>query len=132
VPIKEINPEWVKLSVLSYSLLPAEAASDIRWMRRHGFVFQVDNFFKRKGVTDRVLTGVFEDQAGRKGRFLLVLEKQSAGRWKVAFLQHEEPEAGFSVLVRRAGALYWGTCMQCGEFSRLRRKAGKYQLDVAP
>jgi hypothetical protein len=133
LPVSEINPDWVRISVLSYASLPPEAKSDLTWMRRHGFAFRVDNYFKRKGVTDRELSGVFEDRSGRKGRFLLVLERRArAAPWKVAFLHHETGEPGFSVFARRASGLYWGTCIQCGEFSRLRRKGGKFELDAAP
>src|SRR5215470_5918890 len=74
LPVNEINPSWVKISVLSYASLPPDAKSDLAWMHKDGFVFQVDNYFKRRGVVDRGLSGVFEDKAGQKGRFLLVLE----------------------------------------------------------
>lgn len=129
--VKEINPDWVKISLLSYDSLPSDAKPDLNWMRRDGFAFQVDNYFKRTGTTDRALCGVFEDQSGHKGRFLLVLEKVGHGPWKVAFLHREVGDAGFSVFARKATGLYWGTCMQCGEFSRLRMKRGKYYLELA-
>jgi len=132
LPVKEINRDWVKMSVLSHALLPPDAKPDLKWMRRDGFVFQVDNYFKRPGVVDRELCGVFEDQAGHQGRFLMVLERTGAGPWRVAFLHQEPGAAGFSVLVRRASGLYWGTCMQCDEFSRLQRKEGKLYLEAAP
>ncbi len=130
--VKAINPAWVTMSVLTYASLPPDAKSDLSWMRRDGFVFQVDNYFKRTGVADRELCGVFEDQAGNKGRFLLVLEKTGAGPWKVAFLHQEAGEAGFSIFARKSTGLYWGTCMQCGEFSRLRAKDGKFHIEAAP
>ncbi len=132
LPVSEINPEWVKVTVLSYASLPSEAKSDIEWMRRGGFGFQVDDYFKQKGLSDRELCGVFEDRNGRKGRFLLVLEKPQDGRWKVAFLHKEMGEAGFSVLVRKSNGLFWGACMQCEEFSRLRLKQGSFHLESAP
>ncbi len=132
LPAKKINPNWVKMSVLSYALLPPDAKSDLGWMRRDGFVFQVDNYFKRQGVADRGLCGVFEDQAGRKGRFLLVLERTGTGPWRVAFLHQQAGEAGFSVFYRKGTRLYWGMCMQCDEFSRLRVKEGKLHLEEAP
>jgi hypothetical protein len=132
LPVREINLNWVKMSVLGYALLPPEAKPDLGWMRRDGFAFQVDNYFKRPGVADRELCGVFEDRAGHKGRFLLVLEKTGAGAWKVAFLHQEVGEAGFSVFTRKANALYWGTCMQCDEFGRLGLKQGQFSLEAAP
>jgi hypothetical protein len=130
--VREIDPNWVKMTVLSYAVLPPEAKADLAWMHRDGFAFQVDNYFKRPGVADRELCGVFEDQAGHKGRFLLVLEKKGAGPWKVAFLRQDAGEAGFSVFTRKANALYWGTCMQCDEFARLRLSGGKFSLEEAP
>jgi hypothetical protein len=130
LPVSDIAPDWVKIKVLSYGSLPPEAKEDLPWMHRDGFVFRVDNYFKRKGL-ERELCGVFEDRNGRKGRFLLVLEKPAAGSWKVAFVHQEVGEAGFSVF-RRKNGLYWGTCMQCEEFSRLRLKQGSFQLESAP
>jgi hypothetical protein len=130
--VRDINPEWVKMSVLSYANLPPEAKADLGWMRRDGFVFQVDNYFKRKGLVDRELCGVFKDRAGREGRFLLVLERAAKGPWKVAFLHQEGGKAGFSAFARKPGGLYWGTCMQCDEFSRLQVKNGKFELEMAP
>jgi hypothetical protein len=103
---KDISPEWTKMSVLSYGSLPAEAASDLSWMHKDGFVFETENFFGRHGVTDKEICGVFQDKSGRQGRFLLVLEKSDPGSWKVAYLHEERGTAGFSIIVRKAGKLY--------------------------
>jgi hypothetical protein len=132
LPANEINRNWVKMSVLNYAALPSDAKSDVDWMHRDGFVFQIDNYFKRKGVVDRELCGVFEDRAGHKGRFLLVLERTVTGPWKVAYLHQQDGEAGFSVFARKATGLYWGTCMQCDEFSRLRVTGGEFHLEGSP
>lgn len=128
----DISPDWVKISMLSYASLPSEAQADLGWMHRDGFDFRVDNYFKRTNLSDRVLCGVFEDRAGHKGRFLLVLERADKGPWKVSFLHHEIGQAGFSVLLRKQNGLFWGTCMQCGEFGRLRTKQRGFYLEQAP
>ena len=101
-------------------------------MRRDGFRFIATNVFHRNQLADRVVTGVYEDRSGTKGRFVLVLEQQPGKAWKVADLHKEPGEAGFSVLARRGNAIYWGTCMQCDEFARLRISHGKYSLDGPP
>jgi hypothetical protein len=132
LPVSEINPDWVKITVLTYDSLPPQAKEDSGWMRRDGFGFQVDDYFKQEGLSDRELCGVFEDRNGRHGRFLLVLQRPKNGPWKVAFLHRELGEVGFSVLVRRPGGLFWGTCLQCEEFSRLRLKQGSFRLESAP
>jgi hypothetical protein len=132
LPVTALNQSWVKIAVLGYASLPPDAKEDFNWMHRDGFHFQLDNYFKRKEVTDRELCGVFEDREGRKGRFLLVLEKPGSGAWKVAYLHSEIGEPGFSVLVKKPSGLFWGTCMQCEEFSRLRFERGAFHLDSAP
>jgi len=132
MPVSEINRDWVKISILSDASLPPKAKADLGWMHREGFAFEVDNYFRRKGLSDRELCGVFEDRDGRKGRFLMVLEKSKGRKWKVAFLHTEIGEPGFSVLVRKSTGLFWGVCMQCDEFSRLRLKHGAFQLESAP
>src|SRR4051812_4863056 len=53
--IKNINPEWIKMSVLNEVSLPPDARADLEWMHREGFVFQADNYFKRRGKSDRAL-----------------------------------------------------------------------------
>jgi hypothetical protein len=132
LPVSAISPDWVRISILSYDSLPPDAKNDLGWMRRDGFKFQVDNYFKREGLADRVLCGVFENRNGEKGRFLLVLEKAKEAQWRVAFLHQELGEPGFSVLVQKSRGLFWGTCMQCDEFSRLGAKRGAFYLEVAP
>jgi len=129
--VAKINPNWLKISILSFAALPPESRADVIWMHRNGFDFEVADFFKRKNLIDRELCGVFEDRAGRKGRFLLVLERRDAGPWKVAFLHQEYGQPGFSVLLRNRTRLYWGTCMRCGEFNRLRLKQGHFYLEPA-
>ena len=132
VPVAAINPEWVKVSILDYTSLPPEAKDDLLWMRREGYTFRTDNQFRRKGASDREVVGVYEDRKGRKGRFLLVLERFNKSPWKVAFLHQDPGESGFSVLVRRQTGLYWSACMQCSESSRLRVSRDGFFLETAP
>jgi hypothetical protein len=129
LPVTKLDPSWVKVSFLDYDILPRDSQDDVGWMRRDGFVFRVDNFFVLKGATNRVSTGVYEDRTGRRGRFLLVLQKSTGGGWQVAFLHKEPGEAGFSVLRRKSGNLYWGTCLQCDEFVRLVMKHGRFTIE---
>jgi hypothetical protein len=132
LPVSEINPNWIKIAILSYASLPPDAKEDLGWMHQEGFAFQVDDYFKQERLSDRELCGVFEDHKGRRGRFLLVLEKPNSGRWKVAFLHQEVGEPGFSVLARKPRGLFWAPCMQCDEFSRLRLKQGSFHLESSP
>jgi hypothetical protein len=127
-----INPNWVRFSILDYSALPPEAGPDLPWMRRGGFQFRVDNYFRWKGRIDRELCGVFQDRAGKRGRFLVVLQRTGEGPWSVAFLHQEFGGAGFSILRRNPRGLFWGTCMQCEEFSQLRMtRTGGFSLEPA-
>lgn len=95
-----IDREWAKMAVLSYDALPAEAKSDITWMRRDGFTFQADQTSAKSGLIYRKLCGVFQTQSGATGRFLLVLSRKRAtpkAPWTVAFLHKAIGQAGFSV-----------------------------------
>src|SRR5215471_1265459 len=80
--VRDIDPEWTKLSVLDFSLLPGEAKEDVGWMRRDGFEFVHNGDLNRNGHPDRILCGVFETTQGQKGRFLLVIEKNDSGAWE--------------------------------------------------
>ena len=111
-----IDPNWSKMSVLSYDLLPAEAKGDLEWMRRDGFMFVKEWRVGEKGLLQRAVAGVFEDRSGKSGRFLLLLRRAESGGWEKAFLHEEPGDPGFSVLVSRGQKIYWGTCMQCENF----------------
>jgi hypothetical protein len=125
-----IDPDWAKITMFSYAAMPAEAKADFGWMRRQGFTFQVDQYFKRPGLEDRELCGVYETRGGKRGRFVLVLERKHGSLWKLAYVRKVPDGPTFSVFLRTRKALYWGTCMQCsGEFERLAIKKGKYYLD---
>jgi hypothetical protein len=131
--IKDIDPKWVKLTVLTYYMLPSDAKPDLALMCRDGVAFQVDNTTSNgRGLSTGSYAESFQDDEGRKGRFLLVLERADGQHWKVAFLHEEAGEAGFSMFVRRPIGLYWGTCMQCDEFSRLRLTKGAFRLETEP
>jgi hypothetical protein len=119
IPVTAINPRWTKIGVITYEKLPPEAQDDLPWMHKERFSFEIKGNLSGKGFEDCAVTGVYDGQQGASGRFLLVLRKSKDGTWR-RILLHEEPgERGFSVLVRRAGQIYWGTCMQCEEFRRL-------------
>ena len=125
----QFDPNWVKFSFLKDEILPSQAKQDLSWMHRDGFKFQIDNAFKRKGIINRALCGVFEDKFRKKGRFIVVLEKTKSTPWKVSFLFEESIDVNFSVLRYLPKGLFWGTCMKCGDFLKLRFQKGKYFLD---
>jgi hypothetical protein len=130
--IADINPSWDKLLVLDDASVLAQAKPDLVSMSRDGFAFQVNNFFKRPGISDREITGVYQDKSGHSGRFLLVLERAGTGPWKVAYLLPVEGNAGFSVLYRNGETLSWSFCMYCDGGSRLTFRGGQYRLETAP
>jgi hypothetical protein len=110
--------------------MPTEAKADFGWMRKKRFAFQVDQYFKRPGLEDRELCGVYETRDGKRGRFVLVLERRPGSSWKAAFVEQLPGEPGFSVLLRTRKGLLWGRCMMCdGDFEPLVLKKGKYYLD---
>lgn len=119
IAVAAIDPNWVKMTVLSYEILPEDSKSDLDWMRKDGFEFVKEGQFSRKGLLEHVAVGVFEDRSGKGGRFLLVLRQDGAKGWSKLFLHQEVGERGFGVLVSKAGNLYWGTCMLCGNFRKL-------------
>ena len=128
----DINPNWDKMLVLDDVRVPPHAKPDFPSMSRDGFAFQVDNFFKRPGISDREITGVYQDKSGHHGRFLLVLERAGTGPWKVAFLLPVEGDAGFSVFYRNGETLSWSFCMYCDGGSRLTFRGGQYRLETGP
>jgi hypothetical protein len=119
MPVSVIDPNWQKIGLITYNKLPREAKDDVSWMHKEGFVFEIEGNLSGKGFNDVAVTGVYEAQGGTSGRFLLVLRMEKDRSWHRFFLHEEPGERGFSVLVRKAGRIYWGMCMQCEEFRRL-------------
>jgi hypothetical protein len=124
---RELHPKWQKFSVLSEAVLPAKAKSDLVWMRKEGLAFTREGDFNRNGRRDRAVAGVYVDIAGRRGRFLLVLE-QEEGRWRKTFLSNDPGRPGFSILFGRGNEVYWGPCMECDISSRLQPRGNTYVL----
>src|SRR5262245_61277056 len=97
IDVATIDPTWSKITILSYELLPAEAKSDLGWMRKDGFSFVKEGHLGSKRFVDRAVVGVFEDRSGKGGRFLLVLRRDKLGAWRKLFLHQEVGDLGFSV-----------------------------------
>ena len=131
VQVNAIDPDWVKIKVLSFEAMPTEAKSDFGWMREKRLSFKVDEYFKRPGLEDREICGTYQTRSGKLGRFVMVLERKPSAPWKVVLAYQIPDEAGFSVLHRSTKGLLWGDCMQCdGDFWRIRLgKNGKYYID---
>lgn len=128
--MSDINPEWVKFKLLSYSDLSDEAKKDIPWMEEYGYKFSIDGDFNKDGRSDKAVVGVYENKNGEKGRFLLILTKRKNGRWAKEFLDEIKGEPGFSVLYKCGNSICWSECMECDGGHILEWKKGGYYLDA--
>ena len=127
IPIRAIDPSWVKASLLTRDMLPPKAAAPGEWTdTTYGFVREGD--FNQDGRQDRAMVGVYQTKSGEVGRFLLVVTQRQAGTWQKAFLATTPGEAGFSVLFPEGDGIGWSSCMECDSWANLRSTPRGYEL----
>jgi hypothetical protein len=124
----EIDPAWIKLAILSESKLPAEAATDLSWMRRDGFQFTWTGKLNDNRVPEHLATGIYLARDGETGRFLAAFTRTPDRAWQTQLIYKQAGSAGFSVLRTSKGRVFWSTCMLCGEVREVKMKNGRVLL----
>ena len=98
LPIRKIDPSWVRASALRDLEMPREAEVRGESVTDHGGSFSLRHDFDSDGVAETAIVGVYSDQAGETGRFLLILSDSAThrSRLRAKFMVPGEP--GFSFL----------------------------------
>ena len=125
IPVKEIDPEWRKASVLEPAALDGRISKDEKAQflaSRMGFSLSAD--LDGDGAREEFVVGVYESADGAQGRFVLITKNGKP-------VQHftESGTAGFSALLPSDDAVDWYKCMQCGEFEAIRWTGEGYALE---
>jgi hypothetical protein len=113
IAVRDIDPTWSKASLLRDTTLPAAATAPGESVAALGGAFEVTADFEGHRRPEMAVVGVYSTVAGMRGRFLLVLRANKAGKWTKRALFTEPGPPGFSVLFLQNGRLLWAFCMTC-------------------
>ena len=133
IPIGKIDERWKRVKVLTKDEIPKEALESDPHdpMREYGYVFSHVGDFNNDSVQDMALVGVYEDLAGKFGRFILILTHSPSGSWQKAFLSKLPGCPGFSILWPKGSTVVWSLCMECGSYGELIWDGKSYRIEWA-
>ncbi|MBI4501325.1 MAG: hypothetical protein HY700_09210 [Gemmatimonadetes bacterium] len=124
VPVSGIDSTWVLASALSKDMLPDSTGP---FALADSVGFQFDGDFNQDDVLDRARVGVYRDNNGDEGSFLLILSRMDSA-WKPVFVATEPGEPRFSVLVNDRSGLIWAECLTCGRWRPVYWSEGHWAL----
>ena len=130
MPVAEIDNSWKYATLLKRSIIPKMALDSDRFdpMTEYNYKFTIEKDINKNGVLEKIVTGVFEDKNGNKGRFFLILEK-SKGKWIKLYLYKSGKKPGFNILKETdAGEIFWTYCMECGMAGYIKWDGKKYYV----
>lgn len=114
IPIKQLDTSWRSALVLTREVLSKEAREYVDRLPSKVNLFAVNGDFNADGIADKALVGVYREDSGKTGRFLLILSQTATGSWKKTYLSKLEGEPGFSTVGggHKTG-LHWEFCFEC-------------------
>ncbi len=125
IPIKTIDKQWDKASLLTKTDIPHSGVKDLLGNQS----FSLAGDFNRDGKNDKAMVGVYKDSAGKAGKFILILTETKPGKWAKAFVAKSGNSPGFSVLRMEGKDVSWEQCLSCGGIAYVVYENGAYQLD---
>ncbi len=138
IAAKQINRNWCKAAEFRKDLIPRKWLVDekgVDQMQAAGMSFAVEGHFDGSAVRQVALVGVYEECAGKKGSFVLILDQPADGRARVRFLDAVQTAHQFGALQKGQGntIVVW-SCMECDGRAVLRwdRKRRKFDWVSGP
>jgi hypothetical protein len=134
IPVQQLDSSWHLASELTKEAIPKEVlyetGADI--MRESEMSFSRSGDFNHDGAEDLALIGVYQDKAGKRGSFILILTKDQAGNWQKSFLRYLGKPA-FAALSKNDPMEIW-FCMMCDQGVHLiwEKLKGEYTIKPFP
>jgi hypothetical protein len=137
IPANQIRKDWCKATEFRKDLIPRELilenGSD--GMEQAKLSFAVEGHFDGSAATQAALVGVYQECAGKKGRFILIIDRSVGGTAKVRFVNAVETDRQFGALAKgKNNTLVAWACMDCDNYSVLKwnRKSHKFEWLPTP
>lgn len=131
IPVKSIRPNWCKATEytaeLMKDLLAQEQAGQT--MKEGNLAFAVESYFDRSKTKQIALVGVYQECAGKKGAFLLIIDE---GTSKVRFVDQTPGEAQFAAVGADKRDIHFARCLECDGGGVLRWNAKKKAFAWVP
>jgi hypothetical protein len=137
IPANQIRKNWCKATEFRKDLIPRELlfenGSD--QMAQAELSFALEGRFDGSLVTQIALVGVYQECSGKKGRFILIIDRPAGGPPKIRFVNAIATDRQFGALARgKDNTLVAWACMECDGYSTLKwnRKSRKFEWQSAP
>ncbi len=128
IPVKELDSSWSLASEISKEAICEDAVYEngLDLIEELQLSFSVLGDFNHDGVEDLALIGLYENNNGKRGTFLLVLSREKSGKWKKSFL---ETRGRFAVLSKKEQIIV-SFCLGCdfGAYLLWDKEKGEYVL----
>jgi hypothetical protein len=137
IPANQIRKSWCKATEFRKDLIPRELLfeGDTDAMEQGKMSFAIEGQFDGTATKQVALVGVFEECAGPKGRFILILDQPAVGMPKIRFVNAVRVDRQFGALRKGDGnSIVAWACMECDSFSVLKwdRKKRKFEWQPDP
>ena len=125
IDVDTMDPTWRAATVLDTGTLAGRLSVDERTrFDNSALSFSVDADLDDDGGAETFFVGVFETDAGDRGRFVAV-----TGNGRLLQLFQQTGAAGFSALLDGTDEVRWYQCMECGEFETIIWTGNSYVLE---
>lgn len=137
IPANQIRKNWCKATEFRTDLIPRELLFEngADAMKGAGMSFAIEGRFDGAATRQIAVVGVFQECAGPKGRFMLILDQPDREKPKVRFVDAIRTNRQFAALSKDKGGklVLWG-CMECDGYSVLKwdRKKNRFGWEPAP
>lgn len=131
IPANQIRKSWCKATEFRKDLIPKELLFEngADAMKGAGMSFAIEGRFDGAATRQIAVVGVFQECAGPKGRFMLVLDQPDGGKPKIRFVDAVRTNRQFGALSKdKGGKLVLWECMECDGYSVLKwdRKKNRF------
>jgi hypothetical protein len=135
IPASKIRNNWCKATEFRKDIIPKELLieSGVDAMQAAGMSFAVEGRFDGSAMKQVALVGVYEECAGKKGRFVLILDQPADGKAQIRFVDAEQTDHQFGALQKgKNNAIVVWSCMECDGSSVLKWDRKKRKFDWVP
>jgi hypothetical protein len=132
IPVNRIRKNWCKATEFRKDLFPRQLLFDgnVDVMEAAKMSFAVEGHFDGTAADQVALVGVYQECAGKKGTFVLILDPLADGKSKIRFVSARPTDHQFGALEKGEGntIVAW-SCMECDgrsvlKWDRKKRKFG--------
>jgi len=132
IPVQKIRRNWCKATEFTRALMPKKEMDEDKseqMMNEVGLAFSFTGNFDRSKTKQVALVGVYQECAGKKGSFLLIIDE---GTQKVRFLDTTPGAHQFAILSVHENDIVLAGCMECDAGGVLRWSAKKKAFRWVP